>query len=155
MTLLEDRLYHDDRYAWLQEQAAILRRLARSPVASDLDLDHLAEEIEDLGKSERRAVRSQMRRLLEHLLKLEHSAAAEPGAGWHRSVLDARIDLADDLTPALRREVEADLAGLYAAAREQAALALAAHGEEAAAGALPQDCPYSLARLLDREWLPI
>lgn len=104
MTLVEDRLYDADYYAWALEQAAVLRRLAASRVASDLDLANLAGESEDLGKSQRRAVRSQLRRLIENLLKLQYSQSSDPRAGWRRTVLDARIELEDDLTPTLRRE---------------------------------------------------
>jgi len=73
MAKLLDRLYATDYYAWTREQAAALRRLAASRADLPLDLDHLAEEVAGLGKSERRAARSQMRRLLEHLLKLHSS----------------------------------------------------------------------------------
>lgn len=150
MAKVLDRLYATDYYAWTQEQAAALRRLAASRADLPLDLDHLAEEVEDLGKSERRAVRSQMRRLLEHLLRLQYATATEPRAGWRRSIVDARIELADDLTPTLRREVEADLANLYDAAREQAAEALAGCGEEVV---LPEQCPWGLDEVLRRGWL--
>lgn len=154
MTLVEDRLYDADYYAWALEQAAVLRRLAASRVASDLDLANLAEEIEDLGKSQRRAVRSQLRRLIEHVLKLDYALSPNPRAGWRRTVLDARIELEDDLTPTLRRDLEGDLQIIYAAARDQAAEALESHNEPNAAAGLPNDCPYTLPQLLDRHWLP-
>ena len=118
-----DRPYAMDYYTWPQAQAGALRRLAAERADLPLDLDHLAEEVEEFGKSERRAVRSQMRRLLEHLLKLQYATATESGAGWRRSIVDARIELADNLTP-LHRDLEADLADLYEAAREQTAEAL-------------------------------
>ena len=51
-------LYERDRYAWTQQQAAGLRRLAERQVNSTLDLANLAEEVEDLGKSEPDAVRA-------------------------------------------------------------------------------------------------
>ena len=151
MARVLDRLYATDYYAWTLEQAAALRRLAAERADLPLDLDHLAEEVEDLGKSERRAVRSQMRRLLEHLLKLRYAVAEAPRAGWRRSIVDARIELADDLTPTLRREIEADLTALYDAAREQAAEALSAHGETAS---LPEQCPWTLEQVLRRGWYP-
>jgi hypothetical protein len=154
MTLVKDRLYHTDYYAWTQEQAAILRRLAASRAQSDLDLENLAEEVADLGKSERRAVRSQMRRLIEHLLKLDYGTSPNPRAGWRCTILDARIELADDFTPTLRRELEANLETLYAAARDQAAAALETHDDPTAAQALPATCPYTLAQLLDRRTPP-
>ena len=151
MARVLDRLYATDYYAWTLEQAAALRRLAVERADRQLDLDHLAEAVEDLGKAERRAVRRQMRRLLEHLLKLEYSTAEAPRAGWRRSIVDARIDLADDLTPTLRREIETDLATLYDAAREQAAEALSAHGETVT---LPEQCPWTLDQVLQRRWYP-
>ncbi len=135
MTLAEDRLYHADYDAWTQQQAAILRRLAASRTPSDLDLENLAAEVADLGKSECRAVRSQMRRLLEHLLKLEYGTSANPRAGWRCTILDPSIELKDDLTPTLRRDLEA-------------------HNDPTAAQSLPTTCPYTLTQLLDRQWLP-
>ena len=54
------------------------------------DREHVAEEIEDLGKSERDAVRSQISRILEHFLKLAHSPADRPRYGWMGSIADAR-----------------------------------------------------------------
>ena len=107
-----------------------------------------------MGKSERRAVRSQLRRLVEHLLKLDYATSPNPRAGWRRTILDARIELADDLTPTLHRELETDLDTLYTAARDQAAEALETHDDPAAAQALPATCPYTLPQLLDRHWLP-
>ena len=151
MAKVLDRLYATDYYAWTLEQAAALRRLAAEGADMPLDLDHLAEEVEDLGKSERRAVRRPMRRLLEHLLKLQHSTAEAPRPGWRRSIVDARIELPDDLTPTLRPEIEADLTTLYNAACEQATEALSPHGETTT---LPEQCPWPLDHVLRRGWYP-
>jgi hypothetical protein len=60
--------YEDDFFAWTQYQATVLRSLHVTD--NRFDRDHVAEEIEDLGKSERDTVRSQVRRIIEHLLKL-------------------------------------------------------------------------------------
>jgi hypothetical protein len=80
--------YNDDFYAWTQHQAAVLREM---PITDNrFDREHVAEEIEDLGKNVRNAVRSQMRRIVEHLLKLQFSSAQEPGYGWIGSIIDAR-----------------------------------------------------------------
>ena len=68
-------LYEEDFYAWTRDQAAALRRMAKDRWNGPLDLEHLAEEIEDVGSERRDAVRSQVRRIIEHLLKLEHSRA--------------------------------------------------------------------------------
>ena len=60
--------YDDDFYAWTQYQAEVLRSMPAPD--NRFDREHVAEEIEDLGKSERDAVRSQVRRIVEHFLKL-------------------------------------------------------------------------------------
>lgn len=83
-------LYDEDYYAWTQAQAAELRRMLQRKIGTALDLAHLAEEVEDLGHSERDAVRSQVRRIIEHLLKLEHSPASKPRDGWKDTITDAR-----------------------------------------------------------------
>ena len=65
-------LYETDFYAWTRRQARELRRLKELRLNAELDLDHVAEEIEDLGSAVRKGVRSQVRRILEHFLKLAY-----------------------------------------------------------------------------------
>src|SRR5919108_445155 len=62
-------LYDHDYYAWIQDQVRALRERR----IEDVDWDNVAEEIEDLGKSERRGIRSQMARLGENLLKIQYA----------------------------------------------------------------------------------
>ena len=144
--------YDDDFYAWTQHQAAVLRSM---DVADNrFDREHVAEEIEDLGKSERNAVRSQIRRIIEHLLKLAYSAAAPPRFGWTETLRDARQKLSDRITLTLRRDVETNLAKLYLDARRRAEARLREHGEPAAAEALPQSSPYSLDDICREDWYP-
>ena len=82
-------LYDQDFVRWTEEQAAALRRAKVSTLA--LDWENLAEEIESLGKSDRRALRSQTRRILRHLFKLETSPAVEPRTdGVRRSATQGR-----------------------------------------------------------------
>jgi DNA-binding PucR family transcriptional regulator len=147
-------LYEEDFYAWTRDQAASLRRMARDRWNGPLDLEHLAEEIEDVGSERRDAVRSQLRRIIEHLLKLEHSQARDPRGGWRDSILDARAEIPDRMTATIRREVEDELPRLYSRARAKAANGLSAHGERDAAWALPDDCPYRFDDLLTDDWYP-
>ncbi|HEY3910767.1 MAG TPA: DUF29 domain-containing protein [Stellaceae bacterium] len=144
--------YEDDFYAWTQRQAAVLREMPASD--NRFDREHVAEEIEDLGKSERNAVRSQIRRIIEHLLKLGHSAAARPRFGWIETLRDARQELSDRITPSLRRDAEANLDKLYADARKRAEGSLREYGEPAAVEALPAVCPYSLDDICRDDWYP-
>ena len=152
--VLERSLYQTDYYAWTKQQAAELRKLAAARVNTTLDLENLAEEVESLGRSDLATVRSQLRRIIEHLLKLEHSPATEPRFGWRESVIDARDVIPDVITATLRREVEAELAKTYQQGRRRAEAALMRHGEREAASALPADCPYSFDRIVSQDWYP-
>ena len=147
-------LHDRDLYAWTKQQAAALRKLAAERWNGPLDLENLAEEIEDVGSDRRDAVVSQVRRLLVHLLKLEHSPSPQPRRQWLVTVNDARAEAAQRWTEAIAREVVAGLDATYRRARRQAALELLDHGEAEAARALPTDCPYTLDQLTDEDWLP-
>ena len=149
-----DDLYRADFYAWSQGQAAELRRLRSERINTRLDLDNLAEEVESLGRSDLRRVKSQLRRVMEQLLKLHYTSASEPREGWLESILEARQDIDDYLTPAMRPDVEGDLERDYGKARAKASLALRRYGEDDAAERLPADLPYALAELLDTTWVP-
>jgi hypothetical protein len=144
--------YDDDFYAWTQYQAEVLRSMQTRD--NRFDREHVAVEIEDLGKSERHAVESQISRIIEHSLKIAYSPAEEPRYGWMSSIADARRILRQKLTPTLRRHAEGVLAELYADGREAADLAFRARGEHDAAAALPPVCPYTLDQVLSRDWYP-
>ena len=144
--------YEDDFYAWTQHQAEVLRSM---PVSDNrFDREHIAEEIEDLGKSERDAVRSQIRRIIEHFLKLAHLRAEQPRFDWMETIDDAREMLSDKLMATLRRDAEANLEKLYADGRRRAARGLLRHGEPDAAAALPAQSPYSLDEICREDWYP-
>lgn len=91
------RLYEEDWYAWTQNQAALLRAWPPELRPNALDLEHIAEEIEDLGKERRSQVLGLLRRLIEHLLKLEFVAMPDSGRHWRAEVIAFREDLADRL----------------------------------------------------------
>ena len=80
------QLYNVDFYRWTQEQAALLRQVPGERINLPIDWDHAAEEIEDIGSSDLRAVNSRMGLILEHLLKLQYSPAAMTLEmdGWKR-----------------------------------------------------------------------
>jgi hypothetical protein len=131
-----------------------LRRLAEERWNGPLDLAHPAEEIEDVGREQRFAVESQLGRIIEHLLKLEHSPGAQRRRRWRVTVRQARDEANKRLTGSIRRSVGARLQAIYDGARHDATLGLDDHGEREAAQALPERCPYRLSQLLDRDWLP-
>lgn len=112
-------LYDTDFYLWTQAQAAALRAHAGSD--KTLDYDRLAEEIEDLGKSDYRAVASAVRLILEHLYKLHATRRRESLGHWVGEVQNFRLDLAQKLTPTIERTVRTDLERLHEQAAKVAA----------------------------------
>ena len=149
-----EELYEQDFYAWTQAQAAALRSLADLRPNLDLDFPHLIEELEDLGMARRAAVRSHLRRIIEHCLKLEYSRARYPRAGWRDSIIEARANIQDEITPSLRRDLEEYLPRLWIQARNKADNGLRGHREPDAADQLPADPPYVLDDLLTDDWYP-
>ena len=87
-------LYEEDFYLWVERQAGLLREGR----FRDLDLEHLIEEVEDLGINLRNAVTSRTREIILHLLKLQYSPAVEPRGGWEESIGKQRDDLELELT---------------------------------------------------------
>ena len=149
-----DVLYETDFYAWTRRQADELRRLKELRLNVELDLDRVAEEIEDLGTSERDTCRSQVERILEHFLKLAWSPSAQPRRGWQRSIVEARSVLENKLSATIRRDVEQQLPRLYRSARRAAILALEEYDEAEAARLLPEAGPWTLDDVLRDDWYP-
>jgi hypothetical protein len=148
-----EELYERDFYAWTRRQARELRRLARTRPNLPLDLRHIAEEIEDLGRAELHTARSLTRRILEHLLLLRWSPASGPRAHWRRETVSFRLDLEDRLTPSLRRQLARELPELYRRARRGVIAKAEHHGEREALLAAPESCPFTLDQVLG-EWWP-
>jgi hypothetical protein len=144
--------YDDDFYAWTQYQAEVLRSLPTND--NRFDREHVAEEIEDLGKSERNAMRSEVRRILKHFLKLAYSPSLDPRSDWMASIVSARVELEDRLTATLRQDIERALPHLFVQARRLAELGLLRYREVNAASVLPSECPYTLEQILAEDWYP-
>jgi hypothetical protein len=144
--------YEDDFYAWTQYQAEVLRSM---PISDNrFDREHVAEEIEALGRSERDAVRRQIRLIITNILLLTHSPAELPRLEWRDTIDDARQIVSDKMTASLCLETENILARLYADGRNRAELTLRAQGAHKAAAELPLVCPYTLDQLLREDWYP-
>jgi hypothetical protein len=146
-------LYEQDLYAWTQEQVALMREGAMH----ELDLEHLIEEIEDVGHSQRDALASHLVILLTHLLKLASAARhlphdlARAGRGWRGTCRTQRLQIAKRLrrNPSLHTVVPEECADAYAIARVEAAIALDV--EEAT---LPPVCPWTPEQVLDDTFWP-
>jgi hypothetical protein len=84
-----------------------------------------------LGRSDCRGLRSQNRRILRHLFKLDASPAADPRAGWRTAIHDARVEIENVLrdNPSLRREVEDFVSEEAGRTAKSAAAAFEQHGD--------------------------
>jgi hypothetical protein len=124
-------LYETDTVAWSEQQASALRAAARGGSNQPLDWENLAEEIEDLGKSLRLRLRSQIAPIIHHQVKLEYSPAVDPGKGWRRTIRQARMDIDRVLedSPSLRQEVPRLIEKETPPAVQLAILDLEEHGE--------------------------
>jgi hypothetical protein len=147
--------YDLDFYAWTQRQGSLLRRLAAGERVNDADLDwpNIAEEIETLGRSERGAVASRIRNVVEHLMKLEASPATEPRAGWRRTIKRERIDIESllDDNPTLKPIVSKLIALELPRARRLVFASLEEYGETPRLDL--ESLSYSDEQVLG-EWLP-
>jgi hypothetical protein len=125
------QLYKEDFALWSQQQAEALRAAGRGGSNQQLDWENLAEEIADLGVSQRSYVRSHIARIIQHLTKLEYSPAIEPRNGWRRTVKVARLQIQRRLrdTPSLRPELGRFVAEETKDGIEAAILDLEEYGE--------------------------
>jgi Domain of unknown function DUF29 len=131
--------YETDFAAWADEMAAALRARA----FDELDIENIAEEIEGLAKAQRKGVRSQLQRLMLHLLK-EQIQAERKGASWQISIGNARDEILDEIedSPSLRVHLEENLQRVYQLAVREA------QREMGSSKRLPARCPWTLDELL-------
>ena len=101
------RLYEEDFLRWTEEQSSALRDAARIGTNLPLDWENLAEEVESSGRSQRHELRRRIAVILEHLLKLERSPAADPRRGWMEAIARQRsdIELVLNDSPSLKGDV--------------------------------------------------
>ena len=140
MRTTPNQLYEADFYAWTRQQATELRRFAKSRPNLPLDLEHIAEEIRDLGKSERDAVFSLAQRITEHVLLIEYSPGADQRLHWPDEIDGFRDQMKRKLSPTIRRHLKRDLRAVYADGRRIVERKMRRHGEDRAAAALPDNC---------------
>jgi len=125
-------LYEQDFVCWSAEQAKAIRDAGNAGTNLPIDWENVAEEIDSLGRSQRTELRSRIRTIIAHLMKLEASPAEEPRRGWEETVLGQRAEiegLLDD-SPSLRREVPALIAWALPRALDEASRSLELRGEQ-------------------------
>jgi hypothetical protein len=134
--------YDSDFHAWALRNA----RLLRAGRLDELDVEHIAEELESMGASERRELLSRMQVLMVYLLKQQYQPSRR-GKSWRLTINHQRtaIERLLEQSPSLARLFDAaNLAKVYRKAVRDAVIEtdLVAH-------LFPADCPYSLDELLD------
>jgi hypothetical protein len=139
-------LYSMDLNSWIGETAKLLREARWQ----EIDVAHLIEEVEDLGKSERRGITSQLTRLILHLLKWQFQPQRRSDS-WLDSITDARtqIELAIEDSPSLKAHPATQLEDCYQRARRQAA-----QQTNLEISRFPIDCQYDLDLVLSHGWFP-
>lgn len=144
--------YETDHYAWTREQAAELRRLAelRVNLAASLDLEHLAEEIQDMGDNTVAVVEGLIEQILIHFLKLEWFPDQLPRNHWISEIDGSRsgIDRRLRRSPSVVHRV--GLNPLYDHARFRFARSMS----KEVLRSIPSECPYSLTEIVDRNFIP-
>ncbi len=139
-------LYEQDFFEWTARNAELLR----AGRFAEADLEHIAEEIEDMGRSERHELRSRLRVLLSHLLKWKFQASLR-GRVWQATIRVQRDDLVDLLQqmPGLRRYLGDQLPEVYPVAVEGAITETELLDE-----VFPPACPFTLDQILDADFFP-
>lgn len=146
--------YDSDLLIWSEHQAELLRRMgAGEHVNNQIDWDNVAEEIASLGRSDKRELRSRIRTILTHLIKLRISPATDPRAGWQATILRERAELRDLMrqSPSLRPSLPDVVREEVTEARQLAAADLAAYGERPRPD--PGDPDFSADQVLG-PWMP-
>ena len=139
-------IYENDIVAWAKEQAYLLR----SGQLSVLDIEHIAEEIEDVGKSEQRELASRMAVLLSHLLKW-HYQPERQCSSWQRTIKEQRKAVLRRLknTPSLKVSLN-DTEWLEDVWGDAVSISI----HETGMDSFPEVCPWTIANILSEDWLP-
>ncbi|WP_440682451.1 DUF29 domain-containing protein [Cysteiniphilum halobium] len=145
---MANTLYDRDFYAWTLQTVKALREKAFDKV----DIEHLVEEVESMGKSDFRELKSRLIVLIAHLLKWEYQES-QRSTGWQGTIREQRNSIEDVLedSPSLYRLLEGLMTEdkLYARAVNLAALETGI-----AKKAFPEHCPYTVTQLLNHDFLP-
>jgi len=147
-------LYGKDYTAWARRMAELLK----AGEFSRLDVEHLLEELEDMGRSEQRELESRLRVLLSHLLKWQYQYrhlserwGEFEGKSWRNTIQNQRMEIQINLRkhPGVKKFLPDTIAEAYEDARE-----LAAGETGIEIKTFPPSCPYSQEQILDKSFYP-
>ncbi len=139
-------LYQEDYYGWLQENAQLIREKR----FSEIDVENIVEELESMGKSEKRELSSRLTILLMHLLKWQYQAVKR-STSWRNTIAVQRIDIRELLedSPSLKNEIANKIEVAYEKAKLAAEVETGIEKQN-----FPSLCPFSLEQILDESFLP-
>jgi hypothetical protein len=148
MTVIPDlkTLYEIDDSLWLAETIELLK----AKKFEALDLDNLIEELEDLGNEKKFRVASFLQQIIRHCLLLQFWTREREynQDHWELEIVNFQIQLKRGLTTNLRNYLEQEFDNIY----EDAVRYVRQKTDNQVN--FPDTCPYSLAELLDPNWLP-
>jgi hypothetical protein len=146
MTQAISTLYEADFVQWTARTAQLLR----DRQFNELDLDHIIEEIEDLGRRERQAFYSNLKVILLHLLKWQFQSSKRTNS-WRATIREhrQRVQLQLNDSPSLKPYLSQSLEDCYANAKD-----LAADETGLPLNSFPEICPYGIVLILDPNFLP-
>lgn len=138
--------YEKDFYAWTLHNAELMRQ----GKLSEIDVENVAEEIESMGRSDKRELVSRLAVLIMHLLKWQFQPNGQ-GSSWITTIKNQRIDITDllDESPSLKHELDLKLSKAYAKA-----IINAANETKLSEKTFPGKCPYTLDQCLDFNFFP-
>jgi Domain of unknown function DUF29 len=140
------QLYDTDFVAWTEQTV----QLIRAGQFGQVDWDAVMEEIESLGRSDRRELKSRLEVLLQHLLKWQYQSTLRSGS-WQNTIDEQRNRIADLLqeSPSLKSYPAEVLTESY-----HRGLKAASNETKLPMDKFPSECPYSIAQIVDAEFLP-
>jgi hypothetical protein len=139
-------LYERDIHAWTQQTAELLKQGR----FQEIDVEHLIEELDSMGRRDRRELVSRLKILLAHLLKWQYQPTLRCGS-WRGSILEQRLRIRDGLQdcPSLQSFVAEAVLAAYADDAELARKETGIPHDQ-----FPKQSPYPLSSLLDDDWFP-
>ena len=143
---MKNSLYDRDFYAWANEQAALLR----AGKLMEADIQNIAEEIESMGRSEKRELVSRLTVLLLHLLKWQFQPGLR-GTSWRLSIENTRYQLEEHIedNPSLRSQLDQVMRNAYRRAQNDAVSETGL-----ARNTFPDDCPYTFDQAISLGFWP-
>jgi hypothetical protein len=147
----DSTLYDADILEWSERQASALRELARQrpELSNVIDWENVAEEIEDVGRSQFNAVRSYIRQILNHIIKA--LSVANPGSlsHWHKEARIFHGNMMDRIAPSMVPRVDIEV--LWHRALKDAEVEMAEYGRSILQD-LPRQCPLTAVEIANPEF---